>query len=49
MPQLSKKYLGQMLNKRVILTPIEKIEVDGGDIIKNIRVGDCGYKDGNEP
>ena len=48
MPQLSKKYLGQMLNKRVILTPIEKIEVDGGDIIKNIRVGDCGYKDFQE-
>ena len=37
-----------MLNKKVILTPIEKIKVDGGDIIKNIKVGDIGYKDFQE-
>ena len=33
-----------MLNNKVITTPIEKIEVEGGDVLKNIKVGDTGYK-----
>ena len=37
-----------MLNNKVILTPIEKIKVEGGDIIKNIKDGDLGYKNFKE-
>ena len=37
-----------MLNDKVILTPIEKIKVEGGDVIKNIKVGDLGYKNFKE-
>ena len=37
-----------MLNDKVILIPIEKIEVEGGDVIKNIKVGDLGYKNFKE-
>ena len=37
-----------MLNNKVILTPIEKIKVEGGDIIKNIKAGDLGYKNFKE-
>ena len=33
-----------MINDKVILTPIKKIKVEGGDIIKNIKAGDSGYK-----
>ena len=33
-----------MLNNKVIITPIEKIKVEGGDVLKNIKVGDEGYK-----
>ena len=33
-----------MLSNKVIKTPIEKISVDGGDVLKNIKVGDKGYK-----
>ena len=32
-----------MLNDKVILTPIDRIKVEGGDIIRNIRAGDLGY------
>ena len=45
---MQKDYLGQMLNNKVILTPIEKIKVEGGDIIKNIKDGDLGYKNFKE-
>ena len=37
-----------MLNDKVILIPIKKIKVEGGDIIKNIKVGDLGYKNFRE-
>ena len=37
-----------MLNNKVILTPIEKIKVEGVDIIKNIKAGDLGYKNFKE-
>tara|TARA_Y100000813_G_C24005526_1_gene277928 strand:+ start:198 stop:623 length:426 start_codon:yes stop_codon:yes gene_type:complete len=37
-----------MLNNKVIVTPIERIKVEGGDIIKNIKVGDLGYKNFQE-
>ena len=33
-----------MLNDQVIKTSIERIIVDGGDVLKNIKVGDKGYK-----
>ena len=33
-----------MLNNKVILTPIKKIKVEGGDIIKNIKAGDPKYQ-----
>ena len=33
-----------MLNDKVIKTSIERIIVDGGDVLKNIKVGDKGYK-----
>ena len=33
-----------MLNNKVIKTSTERIIVDGGDVIKNIKVGDKGYK-----
>ena len=32
-----------MLSNKVIKTPIERITVDGGDVVKNIKVGDRGY------
>ena len=37
-----------MLNDKVILTPIKKIKVEGGDVVKNIKDGDLGYKDFKE-
>ena len=37
-----------MLDKKVIITPINKIKLEGGDIIKNIKVGDIGYKNFQE-
>ncbi|MDC3170808.1 dTDP-4-dehydrorhamnose 3,5-epimerase [Prochlorococcus sp. AH-716-E13] len=37
-----------MLNNKITLTPIEKIKVEGGDLIKNIKVGDNGYKNFQE-
>ena len=37
-----------MLNDKVILTPIERIKVEDGDIIKNIKAGDLGYKNFKE-
>ena len=43
-----KNYLGPMLDKKVIITPINKIKLEGGDIIKNIKVGDIGYKNFQE-
>ena len=32
-----------MLNDKVIKTSVERIITDGGDVIKNIKVGDKGY------
>ncbi len=37
-----------MLNDKVILTPIERIKIEGGDVIKNIKAGDLGYKNFKE-
>ena len=37
-----------MLDKKVIITPINKVKLEGGDIIKNIKVGDIGYKNFQE-
>ena len=37
-----------MLNDKIILTPIPKIKVEGGDVIKNLKVGDSGYIDFKE-
>ena len=37
-----------MLSKKVILTPIKEIKVEGGNVIKNIKVGDTGFKDFKE-
>ena len=32
-----------MLNNKVFKTPINKIIVEGGDVIKNIKIGDRVY------
>ena len=32
-----------MLNNKVFKTPINRITVEGGDVIKNIKLGDKGY------
>ena len=32
-----------MYTKKIIKTPIERIKVSGGDIIKNLKTGDRGY------
>ena len=37
-----------MINDKVILTPIKKIKVEGGNVIKNIKDGDLGYKNFKE-
>ena len=37
-----------MLNDKVILTPIERIKIESGDVIKNIKAGDLGYKNFKE-